>query len=161
MSVKDVLFTLNKLVATTKDGENGYKACAHQVRSPELRALLLRRADDCHLAARELRMHIALLGGNAKSRGSANGTLHRIWLALRASIPGYSDQDILGECERGQGVALARYRTAMKSALPWAERHLVEYQFRGVLRHYDEIRNLRIGSLRPRTHSHTLHEPAM
>ncbi len=162
MAVKDVICTLNKLIETSKDGEHGYRACAKHLQSPALHALFLRRADDCQFAARELQMHIALLGGRAQTNGSAGGKLHRIWVALRGSVLGYNDQSVLGECERGQAVAVARYRAALKDDLPRAERRTAEYQTQGVVRHYEEIRNLRIRQLgQPGLPLSTQREPAM
>jgi len=159
----DVVKVLNRLVVTSKDGEYGFNACARQTRSPHLRTLFLRRAHDCYLAAAELKMHVALLGGKPKTRSSIQGGLHRCWVWLRGSLLGYSEQSVLDECDRGERAALLRYRAALRATLPVAERLVVEYQFRGVLRNQDEIRALHLSKLRAplRAPLSSLREPAV
>jgi hypothetical protein len=68
--------------------------------------------------------------------GSASGALHRGWVSLRGSVAGYSDKTMLEECERGEDVALERYRDALDEALPDQVRMLIERQYEGVKRNH-------------------------
>jgi uncharacterized protein (TIGR02284 family) len=66
-------------------------------------------------------------GGKAEDSGSVAGAVHRGWVSVRDALSGTSDQAILDECERGEDVALSRYRKAMKrEELPAAVRQVVE-----------------------------------
>lgn len=149
MDNRDTLSTLNELIETCKDGEYGFRQCAEHVRAAELRQLLVRRADDCREAATELQNEVVRLGGTPDTHGSASGALHRGWVAVRAKLSTLEDVALLEECERGEDAALARYRAALRHALPESVRMLVERQCDGVQRNHDQVKALR-DSLRVR-----------
>lgn len=143
MDNKEVISTLNDLIETCKDGEYGFRECAENAKSESLRSLFSARAKDCEQAARELQMQVSQLGGEPDTGGSATGALHRGWVAVRATLTGYSDQAMLDECERGEDAALARYRKALKEPLPAAIMTVVSRQAEGVQRNHDQVRDLR------------------
>ncbi len=143
MDTREVINTLNDLIETCKDGEYGFRACAEQADAIDLEALFTRRADECREAARELQDQVVALGGTPDSGGSASGALHRGWVAVRSKLSNYDDLAVLKECERGEDVAVERYREALASPLPESLREIVERQYRGVQRNHDQIRDLR------------------
>ncbi len=143
MISKDIIDRLNELIETCKDGEYGFLACAEHVGSEELRTLLERRATEYELAAKELQAQVALLGGEPDTGGSASGAWHRGWVAARGMLAGYNDLAMLKECERGEDVALARFRKALACELPTGVKSVVERQFQGVQRNHDQMRTLR------------------
>lgn len=143
MDNDDVIDTLNELIETCKDGEQGFRECAEHTASPELRTVFEQRAQDCEKGARELQTCIVKLGGKPDEHGSATGSLHRGWVALRGKLAGHSDQAMLDECERGEDAAKSRYRKALDDGLPADVRQLVEQQYQGVLRHHEQVRALR------------------
>lgn len=143
MTNKEVITKLNELIETCKDGEYGFRACAEHVGSDELRSLLDRRASECEQAARDLQAQVALLGGEPDTKGSASGALHRGWVAARGKLAGYTDLAMLKECERGEDVAIARYRKTLVCDLPTGVKSVVERQFQGVQRNHDQVRDLR------------------
>lgn len=141
---EDIVDTLNELIATCKDGELGFTACAERVQSEELRQLFLKRAGDCQLAAAELRPFVIQHGGEPETDGSTSGALHRGWVAVRGSLAGYSDQAMLDECERGEDAALARYRAALReNTLPAPLLAIVSRQQLGVQANHDHVKRLR------------------
>ena len=103
-----------------------------------------RRAEDCHAAAMELEALIKQMGGTADAGGSVGGAMHRGWVSVKGTLSGYNDKAMLDECERGEDVALARYRKALKqNDLPAIAQTLVERQAQGVQRNHDQIKALR------------------
>ena len=74
--------------------------------------------------------------------GSVAGAVHRGWMNLKAAASGRTDLAILEECERGEDVAKARYRKALKD-VPEDIRMVVQRQYDGVVRNHDQIRTLR------------------
>lgn len=134
---------LNTLIETCKDGEYGFKSCADHVKSADLKSTFLRRSEDCLKGARELQALVSRLGGKAETGSSATGAMHRGWVAVVGTLSGYSDEQMLNECERGEDAALERYRAAMKAPLPADVMGLVKTQYEGVKRNHDQIRNLR------------------
>jgi uncharacterized protein (TIGR02284 family) len=143
MTNKEVIAKLNDLIETCKDGEYGFRACAEHVRSQELKSVFTQRADDCKQAASDLQAHVVLLCGEPDQGGSASGALHRGWVAVRGTLSGYSDVAMLEECERGEDVALARYREVIESDLPMGAKAIVERQYQGVKRNHAQVRELR------------------
>lgn len=140
----DIVDTLNDLIATSRDGELGFTACAERVTSSELRRLFLQRAAECKQAAEELRPYVLQYGGEPETDGTTSGSLHRGWVAVRGSLAGYTDQAMLDECERGEDAALGRYRAALREGtLPEPLRALVARQQLGVQANHDQIKRLR------------------
>ncbi len=139
----DVIDVLNDVLETSKDGEYGFRACAEHTKAQDIKTLFLRHADECRAAASELASHIRRLGGKTDEGGTASGSLHRGWVAVRGTLTGYSDQAMLDECERGEDTALARYRKALKQALPADVRAMLEKQYQGAQRNHDQIKALR------------------
>ena len=141
---EDIVETLNDLIATCKDGELGFKACAERVESSELRQLFTQRAAECQQAAAELQPFVIQHGGEPETDGSTSGALHRGWVAVRGSLAGYSDKAMLEECERGEDAALGRYRSALRDeTLPEPIRAVVARQQLGVQANHDRIKRLR------------------
>ena len=141
----DVVDTLNNLIETCYDGEYGFKACTERTKNPNLKSVFQVRMRDCASSAAELAQQVVRLGGKPEASGSVSGTVHRGWVAVRDMLTSGSDNDlaILEECERGEDIALARYRKATKEALPYDVRTIVERQMEGVQKNHDMIKQLR------------------
>lgn len=140
---EDVIDVLNDILETARDGEYGFRACAEHTKAQDIKTLFLRHADECRAAAAELASEIRRLGGKADDGGTASGSLHRGWVAVRGTLTGYSDQAMLDECERGEDAALARYRKALKENLPAGARSILEKQYQGVQRNHDQVKAMR------------------
>jgi len=139
----DVIDTLNDLIETSRDGEYGFRTSAEHAQSSELKTMLMRHAEECRSAAQELMALVRQLGGKAEESGSVSGALHRGWVSVRSALSGHTDQATLDECERGEDVAVASYRKALKQELPAAIRSVVERQAQGAQRNHDQIKALR------------------
>lgn len=144
MDTKDIVTSLNSLIETSKDGEYGFRASAEHAQSSPVKQLFMTRAEGCAQAAAELQALVRRYGGDAETDGTASGTLHRGWVAVKGTLAGSSDLSMLEEAERGEDTALERYRDALREDfLPADARAVVEQQFQGVKRNHDQIRTLR------------------
>lgn len=143
MEKDDVASTLNDLIETCKDGEQGYKTCAENVKDSELKVVFDAGARRCAEGAQELRIQVQRLGGDAEKSGSVAGALHRGWTNIKAAVTGKDDKAILNEAERGEDAAVKSYRDALKADLPADVRTIVERQFQGVQQNHDTVRDLR------------------
>jgi uncharacterized protein (TIGR02284 family) len=139
----DPVQTLNLLLKTSRDGEAGFRECARQLRSTELREVMERRADECARAAEELKVQIRRVGADPDDATSLAGDVHRGWVIARGALAGHDDHAILAECERGEDVALRDYRAAIEQPLPQDVWQLVEHQLAGVQRNHDQVKALR------------------
>lgn len=143
MEHAEVIETLNDLIENCKDGELGFRTCAEHARAPELKALFERRSHGCREAAEQLQSIVARLGGAPDDGGSASGALHRGWVNLRGTLALDDDKAMLEECERGEDLAVARYRRALEDDLPAEIAAVVRRQYEGARRNHDEIKALR------------------
>jgi uncharacterized protein (TIGR02284 family) len=143
MDREDVISTLNELIETSKDGENGFRACAENVESPNLKALFEKHAQECAQGARELQAKVRELGGDPDKTGSLAGAVHRGWLNVKAAVTGKDEAAVIAECERGEDVAMAKYQTALKKSLPADVAQIVQRQYQGVKANHDQISALK------------------
>lgn len=139
----DVLDVLGDLLESCRDGEYGFRASAEHAKSADIQTLLSRHAAECAAAAAELEREIKLRGGKPPKGGTAGGALHRGWVAVRSALTTQDDKAVLQECERGEDTAVARYRKALKAALPADLRAIIERQAQGAQRNHDEMKALR------------------
>ena len=140
---EDTIKTLNDLLEICRDGEYGFRECATHTQASHLKIVMAQRAEDCRLAEVDLMTLIKQMGGNCDEGGTAIGAVHRGWVAVKGTITGYSDLDILNECERAEDVALAHYRKALIHYLPDAAHVLVKHQTSGAQRNHDQVKALR------------------
>lgn len=143
MDKDDVISTLNDLITTSRDGEEGFRSAAKEIRDTQFKSFLESRAQTCADAVRELQDLVRTYGGEPESGSSLSGTLHRRWLDIKSAITGHDDHAILAECERGEDVAVKSYRNALEKVLPPDVRSVVESQYQGVLRNHDQVKALR------------------
>lgn len=145
MDNDDVISTLNDLIETSKDGQEGFRVCAEDAeqRDAQFKALFLERSHGCAAAAAELQELVRALGGNPAEHGTVSGSLHRQWVNIKSLITGKDDEAVLNECERGEDVALKAYREALQKDLPANIRMVVERQYQGVLANHDRVKSLR------------------
>lgn len=143
MDNDDVISTLNKLIETSKDGEEGFKTCAENASDPQLQAFFFNRAQTCTTAVIELQRLVRAHGGDPENRGDFGGALHRRWVDIKGLVTGKDDKAVLKECERGEDVAVTSYRNALEKDLPPDVRSVVEKQYRGVQKNHDEVKKLR------------------
>ena len=141
--------TLNLLLKTCRDGQEGFRSCAAAVSSEALRALFNRHGEECARSADEIRSVVLRHGGRADDDTSLAGDLHRGWVIAKGALTGRTERAILAECERGEDIALRDYRLALEQDLPADVREVVAKQFRGVQRNHDQIKALRDETFEP------------
>jgi uncharacterized protein (TIGR02284 family) len=142
MDNDDIVDTLNVLIETCKDGEQGFLACAEDIRNPQLKTTFTKAAGRCAEAARELQAEVLRYGGKPERKGSLAGSAHRRWIDIKSAITGKDDAAVLSECERGEDVAKESYQKALKKDLPPEVRAIVTRQYQGVIQHHDMVRSL-------------------
>ena len=143
MDKKEVVSTLNDLIETCKDGEQGFTTCAENIESPQIKSKLSQHARECATGAQELQGIVRSLGGEAETTSSVSGSLHRGWVDIKAAVTGKDETAVLNECERGEDIAVASYRNALDKELPADIRSVVERQFHGVMRNHDQVKQMR------------------
>lgn len=139
----DIISTLNDLIETSRDGEEGFRSSAENVDHPQLRAFFLRRSQEVAGSVLELQELVRSLGGEPASSTTLSGTLHRRWIDLKTALTTNDTLAVLNEAERGEDVALNAYRKAAEKDLPTHIRFVIVRQLEGAKRNHDEVRQLR------------------
>lgn len=143
MDRDDVISTLNDLIETSRDGEEGFRQCAETVKNPNLKPFFDQKAGRCREAVGQLMQIVREMGGDPEKSSSMSGTMHRYWVSLRSSIAGMNDHAILDECERGEDVAKRSYEKALAQDLPGDVRRVIERQYAEVKANHEKVREMR------------------
>jgi uncharacterized protein (TIGR02284 family) len=139
---KDTIAVLNDLIATCKDGVEGFKAAADAVRSPTVKTLFTSRVTSIEQSAVDLQAAVRRAGGDPADSGHAAASLHRGWINLKAAVSGNDERDVIEEAVRGEDTAVTRYREALQKPLPDVVRALVEHQLRGAQQNLASVQAL-------------------
>lgn len=137
---EEVVSTLNGLIETCKDGQNGFQTASEEVKNPQLKQLFGGFARQRAQFAAELQGEVRSLGGDPEQTGSTAAAIHRGWMDIKSAITGKDDEAIVAECERGEDSAVKNYEEALKKTLPANIRATVERQFQEVKRSHDQVR---------------------
>jgi uncharacterized protein (TIGR02284 family) len=138
----NVISTLNNLIETCKDGQNGFQAAADGVKHSELKTLFHTYSQQRAQFAAELQAEVRRLGGDPEQTGSVAATLHRGWINIKSAVTGEDEAAVITECERGEDSAVKNYQDAINADLPADVRAVVERQYAQVKEAHDRIRAL-------------------
>jgi len=138
----DVISTLNNLIETCKDGQNGFQTAADGVKNAELKTLFSTYAQQRAKFAGDLQSEVRRLGGDPEKSGSVAATLHRGWINIKSTVTGEDESAVLAECERGEDSAVSNYQDALAANLPANVQDVVQRQFTQIKDAHDRIRSL-------------------
>ncbi len=154
-SLSDTISTLNRLIATCKDGQDGFRLAAEAITDDEdLKGLLFSCSLQRSKFAGDLQNELIGLGEpDPEQTGSVAAALHRGWIGLKLVLAQHDNHAILAECERGEDSAVAEYRKAVEGGLSTPLVELVNSQFQEVLATHNTIRDIRnqLASQKPST----------
>jgi len=139
----DVIDTLNNLIETCRDGQEGFKDAAEAVKDSQLKTLFYEYSQQRAQFGAVLMELVRELGGDPTQSGSTAGALHRGWIELKSAITGGSDEAILNECERGEDSAKDNYRSTLETNLPANISDVVRQQSQAVQAAHNRVRELR------------------
>jgi uncharacterized protein (TIGR02284 family) len=136
---------INDLIETLRDGQEGFRAAAEDVSSPELQTLFREFSQQRGQFVTELQVAAKDHGEDEpETSGSVAGALHRGWIDLKAALASRDEHAILAECERGEDSAVAEFKKAMESDDLSADvRAVVTRQFGVVKATHDRVRTMR------------------
>ncbi len=141
--IGDIRSTLNGLIETLKDGEEGFRTSADKLKDPAIAAEFRSFASQRASLASELQSEVSRIGGQPETSGSTSGALHRGWIDIKAALTGNDDHAILAEAERGEDAAVKNYRDALSKDIPSDIRSVIDRQYREVLNTHNAVRTWR------------------
>jgi len=139
---EEVVSTLNDLIVTCKDGQNGYQTAAENVDHSEYKTLFKKYCQQRAGFANELQTEVKNHGGDPEDSGSISASLHRGWMNIKTAVTGDDIEDIISECEEGEDAALENYKDALEKDLPTDVQSLVKRQRDEVQEAHDNIRSI-------------------
>ncbi|HJU56296.1 MAG TPA: PA2169 family four-helix-bundle protein [Pyrinomonadaceae bacterium] len=142
MANDNVISTLNNLIETCKDGEQGFRTASDGVKNSELKTLFLTYSQQRAQFAAELQNEVRNLGGDPEDTGSVAASLHRGWINIKSTVTGEDEGAVISECERGEDSAVRNYQDALKENLPANIQTVVQRQYTQVKEAHDRIRSL-------------------
>jgi uncharacterized protein (TIGR02284 family) len=137
-----IISTLNSLIETSRDGEQGFRTAAEGITDPQVRTTFQHYAQQRAQFVRELQQAVSKLGGSAENSGSMSGSMHRGWMKIKEAVTGKDDHAIIAEAERGEDVAKAAFDGALREDLPRDILALVERMAAQVREAHDRVRAL-------------------
>jgi uncharacterized protein (TIGR02284 family) len=141
---KEVISTLNSVIETLKDGQEGFRQAAEAVKDSQLKSLFSEFSLQRSKFAGELQNHVIQMGdSNPEDTSSTAGALHRAWINMKSAITSADDHAILSECERGEDSAVAEYKKAMDAELPGPARDIISRQYADIKAAHDQVKALR------------------
>lgn len=139
----DVISTLNGLIETCRDGQEGFKQAAEGVERSDMKTLFYEFGQQRATFVGELQDIVRTLGGDPENSGSFAGTLHRGWINIKSVVTGKDESAILNECERGEDSAKNAYKEALETALPAYVAQSVQDQYTEIQSAHDRVKALR------------------
>jgi uncharacterized protein (TIGR02284 family) len=142
----DVISTINGLIETCKDGQEGFKQAAEGVQNSQLKSVFYELGQQRSQFVGELQGLVRELGGDPENSGSFTGAIHRGWINIKSVVTGKDDTAILNECERGEDVAKNAYKEALEQNLPMNVQSTIQKQYSAVQSAHDQVKALRDSS---------------
>jgi uncharacterized protein (TIGR02284 family) len=142
---KETISTMNDLIETLKDGQEGFRQAAKAVENPKLKSLFNEYSLQRSQFAGELQTQAVALGeSKPEDSSSAAGAMHRAWINLKSAIARRDDHAILAECERGEDSAVKEYKEAIEDEnLAAPVREIISRQYAEVQSAHDRIKLFR------------------
>ena len=137
-----VISTLNSLIETLKDGEEGFRTAAEGLTDPQAKAVFQQYSRERAQMAQELQAEVRMLGGDPEKAGSMSGSVHRGWINIKSVVTGKNDASIIAEAERGEDIAKNAYAEAIKTALPPSVSAIISRQAVKVREAHDRVRSM-------------------
>ena len=140
----DLRLTINELIQTCRDGQEGFRTAAENVDDAEVKRVFneysLQRAKftgELQSASHSLGVH------KPENASSVAGVFHRGWINLKTALAGRDTHGILVECERGEDSAVAEYRKALDLDLPANLREIFQRQATAIKAAHDRVKEMR------------------
>jgi uncharacterized protein (TIGR02284 family) len=152
VTIEDTIAHLNRLIATSREGEQGYRTAASHVRSTQLHSIFEDYEKQRAHFARQLQDEVERLGGDAHASGSVAPAIYRGWIDVKSALAGGAGGAIVAACEAGEEAAVAAYERVLDMDISGETRSLVSRQYQHVKDAHQHM--LRLKASTPATGEH-------
>jgi len=125
---------LSRLIDITEDGKEGYINAAKDIKNDAARSSFLVFAEQRSAYTSQLKELIHQQNGEAPDNGGdSKGSLHRVWMDLKAVFTGGDTEAIINACITGEEAALKEYEAVLNDPLiPERFKPIILEQFNGI-----------------------------
>lgn len=112
---KEIVSTLDGLIAILEDGKLGYTNAAEHVEESAIKSDFIQYARERALFIVELQDEINRLGKSTDTAGGGPlGSLHRAWIDIKSTFTSNDTESIINACITGEESAIEKYEDALK-----------------------------------------------
>src|SRR5262245_11655545 len=129
MNNNEVIARLNDLIETCRDGQEGFRTAAENIRNSEFRRLFNIFSQQRAQFVTELQAEVHRLGTDPETQGSVAGWFQRGWINIESVVMRGNEESIIAECERGEEAAVNNYQEALRADLPLDVQYVVKRQY--------------------------------
>lgn len=106
---------LNDLIELNNDRIAGFEKAIADLKDPnvDLKEIFQKFSSQSRVNTQELTALVAAESGEAETGNTAAGTLHRVWIDIKAIFGGTDRASILSEAERGEDAIKKAYKDAI------------------------------------------------
>jgi len=125
---------LNRLIDIAEDGKEGYENAAKDVKDNAVKSSFLLFAEERSVYASQLREIVHQFKGEAEDNGGdVKGSMHRIWMNLKATFTSGDTEAIINACITGEEAAVKEYKSVLDDSLiPESIKPLIGQQLSGI-----------------------------
>ena len=112
---KEIVSTLEGLIAILEDGKLGYTNAAEHVEDAMIKSNFTNYARERASFITELQDEINRLGKSTDTAGGGPlGALHRAWIDIKATFTSNDTESIINACITGEEAAIEKYEIALE-----------------------------------------------
>ena len=146
ISNKEVIETLQDVVESLVDGQEGFQSIGEHLRDETLKKYFLAESLKRSQFRGELETMLHTTGDHdPKKSGSVSGALHRTWGDIKAHLGG-GDHTLLETAEQGEDAAKKAYKEALQKELPSPIKQLLTTQYEHIQKSHDFVKAARDNS---------------
>jgi len=134
---------LNRLIDIAEDGKEGYENAAEDVKDDAVKSSFLLFAKERSVYASQLREIVHQLNGEAEDNGGdTKGSMHRVWMDVKAIFTSGDTEAIVNACITGEEAAVKEYKLVLDdSSIPESIKPLIGEQLSGIEQALTSIRS--------------------
>jgi len=140
---KETIDKLNDLIAYNLDSVEVLEAAAGRVDNAPVAELFRQIVGERRRQASELRGFVNLNAEEAKTKGTAAGSIRKVWVDLRTALNSGDLYVVLIEAERAEDRIVGEYKDVLKKTAGSPVNDVLMRQFRDVKGWHDRVRQLR------------------
>jgi uncharacterized protein (TIGR02284 family) len=151
--IEHQISTLNDLVKINNDRIAGYEKGIEGTEDADLKTLFTKYIEESKENKSELSQVLHVLGGDPSGNTTMAGKFYHAWIDVKAKFTKKDRHSILSDCEYGEDVANAAYRSALDDKeLIWKSDDIVttlSRQLKALEASHDNIKQLRDLAIQP------------